>query len=219
MRERLKALLRAALTVAEENEADCWPAIQRLLLAFREHVSDPAYRAAIRALLEATRAQKPHVELYPQRKGLVLIASVPVSLREGQAAPAEDAEHEDPEDDEASLTPAGREVLLAEHAKGVEKKVKEFADRCGIGDLDKAMALAARWHDEGKRDRRFQAWLHGSELKALAALGATSRWPSPAATWTNGAAPAPSGTLVAHGTNLSPCAYLRRRTTTTVTHR
>jgi CRISPR-associated endonuclease/helicase Cas3 len=32
------------------------------------------------------------------------------------------------------------------------------------------LGKAGWWHDQGKRDRRFQAWLHGSELAALAEL-------------------------------------------------
>jgi CRISPR-associated endonuclease/helicase Cas3 len=34
------------------------------------------------------------------------------------------------------------------------------------------LGKAGWWHDQGKRDRRFQAWLHGSELMALAELSA-----------------------------------------------
>ncbi|MFC1641327.1 hypothetical protein ACFL5O_01375 [Myxococcota bacterium] len=36
--------------------------------------------------------------------------------------------------------------------------------------MAKLLLMAGLWHDEGKRDRRFQAWLYGSELRALAAL-------------------------------------------------
>src|SRR5439155_2843218 len=109
----------AALASGEAGEADPWPSVQRLLLTLKEHVSDPAHHAAINAALGAVR---PQIKPYPQHDGMVVIASVPVSLPDEQAASLEDAEHEEPEGDEASLAPAGREVLLTEHTQGVEEK-------------------------------------------------------------------------------------------------
>lgn len=73
------------------------------------------------------------------------------------------------EDDGASYT--GVEVTLREHLGGVAAWATRFAEQCGLppqiaGDV----ALAARWHDAGKVDPRFQRILHGgSELRAAVA--------------------------------------------------
>jgi CRISPR-associated endonuclease/helicase Cas3 len=64
------------------------------------------------------------------------------------------------EDDGASYT--GVEVTLDEHMKGVKSWAGRFAAHCGlppeiVGDLE----IAARWHDAGKVDPRFQRMLRG----------------------------------------------------------
>lgn len=172
---KLKGLLRDVTSAAEAEEGDPWPMVDGLLAALKEHLTEPAHRAAIDAVAQAKHKDR-RVELYPPRQdekrdGVVVIASVPVSLPNEQAAPPEDAEHEEPEGDEASLAPAGREVLLMDHTEGVKNCAKDVACRCGLRDEFKnALVLAAQWHDQGKRDVRFQARLHGSELKALTAL-------------------------------------------------
>jgi CRISPR-associated endonuclease/helicase Cas3 len=102
---------------------------------------------------------------------LVVSAAVHVELVGAAQAPVEDTEYEELEGDDTSLTPAGRKVLLTEHTEDVKNCVDNFASRCGLAnDFKNALVRAAEWHDQGKRDRRFQAWLHGSELQALAAL-------------------------------------------------
>jgi CRISPR-associated endonuclease/helicase Cas3 len=166
----LKQVLSAALAVAKSEEADAWPVTDRVLRAINDHATDSAYRAAINALLRAARRR---LQVYPRQDGVVVIAAVPVSLPGKQAPPREDVGFEEPEGDEVSLAPIGRQVLLTEHAEGVQKMATEFADQSGLRDeLKQLLALAASWHDQGKCDLRFQAWLHGSELKALEALAA-----------------------------------------------
>jgi CRISPR-associated endonuclease/helicase Cas3 len=64
------------------------------------------------------------------------------------------------EDEGSSHT--GVEVTLREHMIGVAGWARRFADGCGLpasimGDVE----LAARWHDAGKVDPRFQRMLHG----------------------------------------------------------
>jgi CRISPR-associated endonuclease/helicase Cas3 len=170
IKDNLNSLLSNILLVAKEGEEDLWPLIRRLLSNFKDHVDDSAHRTAMEALLKATKRR---FQIYPQYDGLVISASVPISLPEGLEATSEDAEDEEVEDNEASLVPAGREVLLQEHISGIKEMIARFVLHCGLSDdLRKALNLAGEWHDEGKRDRRFQAWLHGSELKALAMLAA-----------------------------------------------
>lgn len=52
-------------------------------------------------------------------------------------------------------------VSYREHAEKVEKRVSCFARSLGLDKLAPTLAIAARYHDAGKLDRRFQAWLNG----------------------------------------------------------
>lgn len=73
------------------------------------------------------------------------------------------------EGDAGSFT--GVEVTLADHMRGVGTIAGEFARRVGLpASVAADIELAARWHDAGKADPRFQRLLHGgSEARALAA--------------------------------------------------
>ena len=53
-------------------------------------------------------------------------------------------------------------MLLAKHTQGVQKKVTEFALRCGLGDFEKVLTLAARWHDEGSATTVFRHGCKGA---------------------------------------------------------
>jgi CRISPR-associated endonuclease/helicase Cas3 len=76
------------------------------------------------------------------------------------------------EGDAGSVT--GVPVRLSCHLDGVEKRARQFASRCRLPiDEIEALALAARFHDMGKLDPRFQAILHGGDL--LAAYRALDR--------------------------------------------
>lgn len=59
------------------------------------------------------------------------------------------------------------QVLLQTHLNAVGKRAAEFATRLGIPDeLCKVVVDAARWHDIGKVDPRFQAMLWGGDTVA-----------------------------------------------------
>jgi CRISPR-associated endonuclease/helicase Cas3 len=121
-----------------------------------------------KAVIEALRKQRCRIEPYPKDKGIVLSALVPVDLPEG--LPAVEQEEDEAEGDEASFT--AREVSLEEHLRSVGERARKFAEACGLPQkFVKTVELAGNWHDQGKRDWRFQAWLRGSELEALAEEG------------------------------------------------
>jgi CRISPR-associated endonuclease/helicase Cas3 len=66
-------------------------------------------------------------------------------------------------------SPNCRPVTLAEHAARVAARAREFARGCGAGErLALVLDRAARLHDLGKADPRFQVMLHGDEVAAAA---------------------------------------------------
>jgi CRISPR-associated endonuclease/helicase Cas3 len=71
------------------------------------------------------------------------------------------------DDDSASVTTDASEVTLTDHCAGVVEFAERFADGCGLSPaLAGDVALAARLHDVGKADPRFQAWLQGGNALA-----------------------------------------------------
>lgn len=73
------------------------------------------------------------------------------------------------DDTTGSLTGTG--ASLVDHHRQVAEMAQAFATAAGLPpDLGNAVTLAALLHDEGKRDERFQVFLHGGDrLAALAA--------------------------------------------------
>jgi CRISPR-associated endonuclease/helicase Cas3 len=64
------------------------------------------------------------------------------------------------EDDDSSFI--GRQIPLTSHTAGVVKCARRYAEGCGLArELIDDIALAARGHDLGKCDERFQNWLYG----------------------------------------------------------
>jgi len=65
---------------------------------------------------------------------------------------------------------AGQQVDLMTHQQDVQACAQLFARNLGLADAAvTAVGLAALWHDEGKRDDRFQVMLHGGD-RILAAI-------------------------------------------------
>ncbi|MFI5063639.1 MAG: type I-U CRISPR-associated helicase/endonuclease Cas3 [Streptosporangiales bacterium] len=63
-----------------------------------------------------------------------------------------------------SWSPGRQPLSLAAHQSAVGRRAQEFAANLGLpGPLATAVELAARYHDEGKRDPRFQVMLHGGD--------------------------------------------------------
>jgi CRISPR-associated endonuclease/helicase Cas3 len=161
--ERLRALLRALVSAATSEGRDARDAMRRLMQSILPLVNDPYVKAAI----EAMQGQRCRLVMYPADDGIVAVASVAISL---PPLPDVEQEEDEPEDDEASFI--GRIVPLGEHVNSVTEIAREFAKASGVERaLVETIHLAGLWHDEGKRDWRFQAWLRGSELRALAEEG------------------------------------------------
>lgn len=167
---RLCDLLHTAVSVTQVEGTDPWPHVQRLLSALYAYVDEPAHRAAIEALRNASII--PTIEPYPDSHGLAVSGAFSISLPDGLDCPSEETEHDELQEDDTSLV--GHQVLLTEHTEAVKKMACEFARLSGLDDKPfvEAISLAAQWHDQGKRDRRFQSWLYGSEITALAELAA-----------------------------------------------
>jgi CRISPR-associated endonuclease/helicase Cas3 len=66
--------------------------------------------------------------------------------------------------DEGSATLPLEPVLLEDHCKGAASELCVSATRLRLPKaLFHALEFAARWHDAGKCDDRFQLWLHGGD--------------------------------------------------------
>lgn len=157
-----------AVRALRTDDQDPRPFARSILRAVLDRLSTTSHRAAAEALL--TKTVRLTIEPYPDDSGVVLSAALPLRLEGGTAECDADSEFHEPEGEEASFIPGGRQVTLAEHSYSVAEKSAAYARECGLGPFVEVLRAAGFWHDVGKRDRRFQAWLYGSELKALAAL-------------------------------------------------
>lgn len=169
LRYRGRALLRIHPALATEGVVGARALAARLdagVLDLEQDLLEPLARsengevaAAARALLQDSR---PRVALYPNRTGIVIRASraIPVDRI------AESAETVSDEDDGASFT---RRVSLDDHSGGVTEWVSRFATACRLpNEIAQDLGTAARLHDLGKLDRRFQIFLHGGDRIASA---------------------------------------------------
>jgi CRISPR-associated endonuclease/helicase Cas3 len=182
---RLGPTLRAAIGWVDGwQEATLAPFIGELLGRAHEDVSAGLRRgsAGYDEILRAMAAQ-PGVTP-PLRKLLTALRGVRVTLvadpgSDDSAAPAAEAGTYlglistglSPlmEDDTASGSSAARDPMsLDAHEQAVARRAREFAGNLNLPQrLIDTLAFAARWHDEGKRDPRFQAMLRcGDRLAA-----------------------------------------------------
>ncbi|WP_250564096.1 type I-G CRISPR-associated helicase/endonuclease Cas3g [Sphaerisporangium fuscum] len=68
----------------------------------------------------------------------------------------------------SSVTGQGKQMSLLAHEHAVANRAEEFALNLGLEPvLINSVRAAALWHDEGKRDPRFQAMLHGRPPRVL----------------------------------------------------
>jgi CRISPR-associated endonuclease Cas3-HD len=167
-RKKVKALLPpiASAATSEKNVAE---ALQKALRSWPiATLSVSTLGVPCAALGEAIKSARVHS--YPDSSGVVVSARIPLQNTTGSIHD-HDLEFDEPDDDRASMHDGGNPVTLDDHTRAVVKTADTFARASALPDnLRAALEAAAYWHDQGKRDRRFQAWLHGSELAAFAAL-------------------------------------------------
>jgi CRISPR-associated endonuclease/helicase Cas3 len=110
-------------------------------------------------------AHSRRLRVSPHPSGAGLVVSTPVPL------PADG--ESDFTDEDATASASSREVGLDDHLKRVGALAARFA---GLGGLPSEVIsdceLAARLHDVGKLDPRFQVWLHNGDRLAAARAAA-----------------------------------------------
>jgi CRISPR-associated endonuclease/helicase Cas3 len=160
---RLLARVRGALDEGDGEDAQA--DVRELLAVYRGAVlEDPLLTASVDRFLELEQLSP---IAYPG--GIVLTRRVaPGFSGTRQPIPPElsDVGELTGEDDTSSLT---RPVTLHDHTAGVAAWAVDLTRGCGLGDrLALVLERAARLHDLGKADPRFQAMLYGDEIAAAA---------------------------------------------------
>ncbi len=181
--EPVAELLAWAETDPEERERDGWVThMEAIAQSDDERLAD-WLRQVSRRLVEAYHKAGVRIEEHPvvgpaaggTSDGVVLVG------RRGAAA-AEEGEFADEDD---TRSEAAGDVTLKQHTADVVRHARMFAERAlREGRLRDAVLLAARLHDLGKADERFQAYLRlcsgdgagdGDELLAKSRRIARSR--------------------------------------------
>ncbi|MBI3408163.1 MAG: type I-U CRISPR-associated helicase/endonuclease Cas3 [Planctomycetes bacterium] len=164
-RPSLSQTIREVLQTDDQDEPPDW---SLLLRSIREWPGIPDWVTKATAWL----ADKPHKLIpYPPatRPGIALVSRKRTKpptdlLREAETDQGDFTN----EDDTASLT--DRKSLTV-HCREVQELARHFAHLAGFPSVVfEDLALAGWFHDVGKADPRFQAWLHGGdEIAAVAA--------------------------------------------------
>ncbi len=143
-------------TLREAANAEDKPDLAELKEAFAELAQSAPEQ--LQKLFAALATAKLKAEEYPANDdkpaaGWVITGSTP------NAEPDQRTD----EDDSPSLSePHSKRVLLADHVQGVTDFAVRYATQCGLPDeLVNDFQLAGQFHDAGKADPRFQAWLYG----------------------------------------------------------
>ena len=75
------------------------------------------------------------------------------------------------EPEESCESSSDRPYPLDRHGRDVSGLAKANSERCGLSAHSAAFALAGLFHDVGKADPRFQAWLHGGNARRAEMCG------------------------------------------------
>jgi CRISPR-associated endonuclease/helicase Cas3 len=156
-----------------EEESEANTALDELLVQLADDsLASPALRALAEMFGQTTR-QRARILPYPRetRANYLLSIRLPKTPSAQFDALKVEAEPAD-EDDEGSQQEGP--VTLAAHLAGVTVKTEKFARDNHLSEqLIHDLMLAARLHDLGKADPRFQTLLHGGDrMQALLALQA-----------------------------------------------
>lgn len=136
----------------QQDEADSPATWSSLLTDFAtrsESSDDPIRRIAEHLSRDAV------IEWYPDRRGCVLVSRRPVGSGTDWYLPAIDDG-----DDDSSRSPR---VFLGDHLEHVERVVTESLQSIPLAHFASAFRIAARCHDWGKADERFQAMLRRTD--------------------------------------------------------
>ncbi len=143
----------ARSTLMAAANAEDKPDLEAIKTAFSELAQNGPEH--LRDLFAALASAKLKAEEYPagnDRPATSWVVTGKVTAPQAEPPPAE-------EDDELSL---GGLVTLKQHADGVTGFAVHFAKQCGLPyELENDLRLAGMFHDAGKADPRFQAWLYG----------------------------------------------------------
>lgn len=120
------------------------------------HQDEAVRRAAERLARPSARAVKWH-----PRRGIVLVGRRRLRLFDPTFA----------EPEESWDASCERPYPLVRHGADVAEAARTFAEQAGLGAHAGAIELAGLFHDAGKADPRFQAWLHGGRSRVAAAFG------------------------------------------------
>lgn len=164
-RPSLSQTIRQAAQAEEQDEPPDW---SLLLRSIRECPGIPDWVTKATAWL----ADKPYKVLpYPPATGpgFVLVSRQRKELPTDRPSEFETDQGDfTNEDDTASLTENCRS--LTAHCREVQELARRFARLAGLpSEVFEDLALAGWYHDVGKADPRFQAWLHGGDAIAAAA--------------------------------------------------
>jgi CRISPR-associated endonuclease/helicase Cas3 len=152
-RPPMKDLINLAENPARERES-LQDAIDVVLGYAPDSNDEPSPPKWLSDRLKAVRGGR--IEDHPAG-GVVLFAK--------KSAADRDAELDLFADDDDLLSASGQEIPLTDHTVLVERAVERIASRCLPRELLSPLSQAARWHDIGKLDERFQLVLRqGNEI-------------------------------------------------------
>lgn len=101
---------------------------------------------------------------YTHQTGVVLISRKRLNLSKTSLIPISD------EDDALSANQREEPVFLSEHTSHVVEKLEKSLEHLSLSSVREALLAAARFHDWGKLDERFQALLIRGDLNTVGAL-------------------------------------------------
>lgn len=149
--EAIQAAVRAILNAVRQGERPDLAALLNILHAITMDLPPDDWRMRLLTTLRSASA----VRIIDD--GQLLLRATSASERDNVEAQQDDAR-------EAGSSIGAVPVSLARHGTAVEQRARSWAVSLGLPDpLTEAVSKAARWHDLGKAEPRFQAMLHGGD--------------------------------------------------------